>query len=199
MVGGDNVNEGGGPPARRPPLLGVPHLFGSSELHEQRAAARGKDMPGFCAHVWRAPTGSRARQGGFSRPILWHALRRLLSSWAAWRGLKPVGVSIVLTSSWECVRRYRDVLEVPLILPMGGNIDILSGRTRTIPTWIKKSGVTWLYRMIQEPRRLGRAMGRNALDVTCRLLPRLFWEHKVRRAADFSIAEYYKGRSRRPR
>lgn len=44
----------------------------------------------------------------------------------------------------------------PLILVgVGAAFDILSGRRRDAPTWMKKAGLQWLYRMMQEPARLG--------------------------------------------
>jgi len=92
----------------------------------------------------------------------------------------------------EFVERHRGSLNVPVILPFGGNIDILSGRTRPIPLWIKKTGTTWIYRILQEPRRLAKGMGTSAADVVFRLMPRLLWEHFVRRNAAFSIAAFYK-------
>ncbi len=92
----------------------------------------------------------------------------------------------------EFVARHRRELNVPVIVPFGGNIDILSGRTRPIPIWIKRSGTTWLYRILQEPGRLGKTMGRNAADVVFRLMPRLLWEHFVRRNVAFSIADFYR-------
>lgn len=92
----------------------------------------------------------------------------------------------------EFVARHRGALNVPVILPFGGCIDILSGRTLPIPRWIKKTGTTWLYRMIQEPKRLGKAMGASATDVILKMIPRLLWEHFLRRNAGFSIADFYK-------
>ncbi len=91
----------------------------------------------------------------------------------------------------EFVERHRARLDVPVILLIGGNIDMLSGRVRPIPRWIKKAGVTWIYRIVQEPRRLGAGMLRNAGSVVFRLFPRLFWEHVVRRNAGFSIPRFY--------
>jgi N-acetylglucosaminyldiphosphoundecaprenol N-acetyl-beta-D-mannosaminyltransferase len=98
----------------------------------------------------------------------------------------------------EFVARHRGHLDVPVIVPFGGNIDILSGRTRPIPLWIKRAGVTWLYRILQEPRRLAGLIGGNAADVVFRLMPRLLWQHFVCRDAGFSIADFYKAGPRPP-
>jgi N-acetylglucosaminyldiphosphoundecaprenol N-acetyl-beta-D-mannosaminyltransferase len=34
--------------------------------------------------------------------------------------------------------------------------NLLSGRTRPAPEWAKRSGLQWLFRWMQEPRRLAR-------------------------------------------
>lgn len=39
---------------------------------------------------------------------------------------------------------------------VGGTIDILSGRVKRAPDWMQKQGLEWLYRLCQEPSRLGR-------------------------------------------
>lgn len=38
---------------------------------------------------------------------------------------------------------------------VGGAFDLVSGAKRYAPAWIQRAGLTWLYRMTQEPRRLG--------------------------------------------
>ena len=39
---------------------------------------------------------------------------------------------------------------------VGGSIDVVAGMTRRAPTWLQRAGLEWFYRLIQEPRRLGR-------------------------------------------
>jgi N-acetylglucosaminyldiphosphoundecaprenol N-acetyl-beta-D-mannosaminyltransferase len=45
-------------------------------------------------------------------------------------------------------------LEVPLIMGVGGSIDIVAGVTRRAPRWMRSAGLEWLFRLVQEPRRL---------------------------------------------
>ncbi len=47
-------------------------------------------------------------------------------------------------------------LGVPLIMGVGGSIDIVAGVTRRAPRWMRSAGLEWLFRLAQEPRRLGR-------------------------------------------
>ncbi len=47
-------------------------------------------------------------------------------------------------------------LGVPLVMGVGGSIDIVAGVTRRAPRWMQAAGLEWLFRLLQEPRRLGR-------------------------------------------
>ena len=48
----------------------------------------------------------------------------------------------------------RERLGVPFAMGVGGGLDILAGRTRRAPVWMRRAGLEWSYRVIQEPRRL---------------------------------------------
>jgi N-acetylglucosaminyldiphosphoundecaprenol N-acetyl-beta-D-mannosaminyltransferase len=45
-------------------------------------------------------------------------------------------------------------LGVPFAMGVGGSIDVVAGKTRRAPRWMQRSGLEWLYRLLQEPRRL---------------------------------------------
>jgi N-acetylglucosaminyldiphosphoundecaprenol N-acetyl-beta-D-mannosaminyltransferase len=45
-------------------------------------------------------------------------------------------------------------LGVPFLMGVGGSIDVLAGATRRAPRWMQRAGLEWLYRLMQEPRRL---------------------------------------------
>jgi N-acetylglucosaminyldiphosphoundecaprenol N-acetyl-beta-D-mannosaminyltransferase len=47
-------------------------------------------------------------------------------------------------------------LGVPFVMGVGGAIDAVAGLTRRAPVWVRKIGMEWFFRMIQEPRRLAR-------------------------------------------
>ena len=53
---------------------------------------------------------------------------------------------------------YRE-LEVPVCIGMGATIDFIAGRVRRAPVWMRRSGLEWSYRLMQEPRRLYRRYG----------------------------------------
>ena len=49
---------------------------------------------------------------------------------------------------------YRDMLNVPFIMGVGGGIDVLAGHVRRAPASMQKTGLEWLYRIYQEPGRM---------------------------------------------
>lgn len=54
------------------------------------------------------------------------------------------------------IDRYFSDLEVPVIIGVGGLFDFFSGRIPRAPLWVRKIGMEWIFRLIQEPRRLAR-------------------------------------------
>lgn len=47
-------------------------------------------------------------------------------------------------------------LRVPVMIGVGGTLDFIAGITRRAPEWMQRSGLEWVYRLAQEPRRLWR-------------------------------------------
>ena len=43
---------------------------------------------------------------------------------------------------------------VPFSVGVGGSFDVLAGELRRAPGWMQRTGLEWLYRLVQEPRRL---------------------------------------------
>lgn len=54
------------------------------------------------------------------------------------------------------IRRYLDDLGVPVCMGVGGSFDIIAGRLRRAPRWMRHTGLEWLFRLLQEPGRLWR-------------------------------------------
>lgn len=86
--------------------------------------------------------------------------------------------------------KYRDRLNVRLIIPCGGVIDILAGHKKPTPVLIKKAGFAWLYRFVQEPIRLFRDSILNLLNVLFVLIPVLLLNAYILRRT-FSIPKFY--------
>ena len=45
-------------------------------------------------------------------------------------------------------------LGVGMAIGVGGSFDVLSGLRARAPGWMQRSGMEWLFRLVQEPRRL---------------------------------------------
>ncbi|MCK4605238.1 MAG: WecB/TagA/CpsF family glycosyltransferase, partial [Deltaproteobacteria bacterium] len=43
---------------------------------------------------------------------------------------------------------------VKFVMGVGGTFDVMAGITRRAPIWMQNAGLEWLYRVIQEPRRM---------------------------------------------
>ncbi len=49
---------------------------------------------------------------------------------------------------------YGPALGVPFRMGVGGSFDVYAGLTKRAPAWMQRSGLEWLYRLRQEPRRM---------------------------------------------
>ena len=54
----------------------------------------------------------------------------------------------------EFIDRWRDQLGVKFAMGVGGTFDVVAGKVRRAPEWMQNLGLEWLYRVIQEPRRM---------------------------------------------
>jgi N-acetylglucosaminyldiphosphoundecaprenol N-acetyl-beta-D-mannosaminyltransferase len=52
------------------------------------------------------------------------------------------------------IERFRNKLNVPILMGVGGSFDILGGRFSRAPRWMRAFGFEWLHRLRMEPRRL---------------------------------------------
>lgn len=49
---------------------------------------------------------------------------------------------------------YKQVIQTPFIMGVGGSFDVVSGLVKRAPMWMQKTGLEWFYRVIQEPGRM---------------------------------------------
>ncbi|MBC1576050.1 WecB/TagA/CpsF family glycosyltransferase [Listeria booriae] len=54
------------------------------------------------------------------------------------------------------IHNYQLIMQVPFAMGVGGSFDILAGKTKRAPEWMQKKGLEWLYRFLQEPKRMFR-------------------------------------------
>lgn len=49
---------------------------------------------------------------------------------------------------------YKDVINVPFTMGVGGSFDVVAGLTKRAPRWMQRLGMEWFYRLAQEPGRM---------------------------------------------
>ncbi len=67
-----------------------------------------------------------------------------------------VFVALGIPRQERFIRRWYGELGLPVCMGVGGSFDVISGRLERAPLWMQRSGLEWLYRVIQEPKRLPR-------------------------------------------
>ena len=74
---------------------------------------------------------------------------------------------------------FRDKVEVPVLIGVGGSLDFIAGTKARAPVWIREIGLEWLHRFVTEPRRLGKRYARDFVRFAPLVL-RQFRKMKVR-------------------
>lgn len=52
--------------------------------------------------------------------------------------------------------KWKKEMQVPFVMGVGGSFDVTAGVLKRAPRWMQDSGLEWLFRLAQEPRRLWR-------------------------------------------
>lgn len=86
---------------------------------------------------------NQAEQGDLHRQVL-EAEPHLF-----WVGLSTPKQERFMAANWSA-------LPGNFMIGVGAAFDMLSGRVSQAPLWMQESGLEWLFRLAQEPRRLGR-------------------------------------------
>lgn len=63
-------------------------------------------------------------------------------------------VAITPPKKENFLRRWHSFMEVPVCHGVGGSFDVVAGVTKRAPMWMQQHALEWLYRVIQEPRRM---------------------------------------------
>ncbi len=50
--------------------------------------------------------------------------------------------------------KYSKAMDVPFTMGVGGSFDVIAGKVKRAPEWTQKIHCEWLYRLIQEPKRM---------------------------------------------
>jgi N-acetylglucosaminyldiphosphoundecaprenol N-acetyl-beta-D-mannosaminyltransferase len=95
------------------------------------------------------------------RPATDAELDALAARWAE-RGVRYAWISLSTPKQDYLMARLAPRLRQGVCLGVGAAFDLHTGRVRQAPRWVQRSGLEWLFRVSQEPRRLA---------------PRYFWHH----------------------
>jgi len=63
-----------------------------------------------------------------------------------------VGLGAPKQERW--MHEHKDRLRVPVLVGVGAAFDLLSGRRKQAPRWMRERGFEWFFRLLQEPHRL---------------------------------------------
>jgi exopolysaccharide biosynthesis WecB/TagA/CpsF family protein len=86
------------------------------------------------------------------------------------------------------ISRNLGSLEVPAVIAAGATIDFLAGSVARAPVWMRRVGLEWIFRLLQEPRRLVRRY----VDDLVHFVPAVLWQRWRQRPA--SASRWPKGR-----
>ena len=74
---------------------------------------------------------------------------------------------------------YKDIMNVPFIMGVGGSFDVVSGKVKRAPVWMQNICLEWFYRTMQEPGRMWkRYLTTNIAFVNLLIRERLSLRHK---------------------
>lgn len=76
-------------------------------------------------------------------------------------------VAISSPAKERFLARWKDTIDAPFVMGVGGSFDVYAGRVRRAPRWMQRVGLEWFFRVTQEPGRMWRRYAGDA--------PRFAW------------------------
>ncbi len=95
----------------------------------------------------------RLKVAGYHHGYFWDNEEALVEKVRA-SGAQLLFVAITSPKKENFINRWRDQLGVNFVMGVGGTFDVVAGKVKRAPKWMQKYGLEWLYRVIQEPRRM---------------------------------------------
>jgi N-acetylglucosaminyldiphosphoundecaprenol N-acetyl-beta-D-mannosaminyltransferase len=106
-------------------------------------------LAALCAERYPGLTVAGHRDGYFGREqheSIADEIRRLAPH------MLFVGMPTPFLEIW--CERYRERLDVPVIMGVGGSFDVHAGHVRRAPRWMQGVGMEWSWRLMMEPRKM---------------------------------------------
>jgi N-acetylglucosaminyldiphosphoundecaprenol N-acetyl-beta-D-mannosaminyltransferase len=119
-----------------------PYFLGATQEVLERATLNALDR-------WPGLTFAGLRNGYFSQDEEAEIVEEI-------RAAKPDCLFIAMPTPRKerFLRKYRETLNIPFIMGVGGSLDVLAGHVNRAPLKMQRAGLEWLYRVYQEPRRM---------------------------------------------
>ena len=123
-------------------------LLGAAPGVAQKAAERlQKDYPGLCI------SGTYSPPFGFEKnPEEVKKINSMLKESKTDILILGLGSPKQEVFSYENMEQY----QIPVTINAGATIDFLAGNQKRAPKWMVDNGLEWLYRMMKEPKRVGK-------------------------------------------
>ena len=69
-------------------------------------------------------------------------------------GAQLLFVAITSPKKENFINKWKKELNLNYVMGVGGTFDIVSGKINRAPIWMQKNGLEWVFRIIQEPKRM---------------------------------------------
>lgn len=120
--------------------LPVFYLGAKQEVVEQTASVMKQLNPGLGV-------------AGFHHGYFWDDEERMVNEIKA-SGARLLFVAITSPKKEIFIDQWKDQLGVDFVMGVGGTFDVVAGKVKRAPIWMQNAGLEWLYRVLQEPRRM---------------------------------------------
>ncbi len=120
-------------------------LFGATPEVSERAEARLRQRNPWLSIVGRDTSVWNPEEPGSSSGVV-EKIRRSRAD------LVVVALGCPKQELW--MARHASQISPAVAIGLGGSLDFAAGAVRRAPGWMARAGLEWLYRLIQEPRRL---------------------------------------------
>lgn len=98
-------------------------------------------------------TYPRLRIAGFHHGYFWEDEKRIVQMIReSHADLLFVGIGSPMKEQF--INNWQQDLGVAFAMGVGGSFDVIAGKVKRAPAWMQRFGFEWLYRVIQEPRRM---------------------------------------------
>lgn len=98
-------------------------------------------------------------------------------------GARLLFVAISSPLKENFIARWKHELGVDFVMGVGGTFDVVAGKVKRAPVWMQRSGMEWVFRLLQEPRRMWRRYLTTNLTFAQLMLEEKLKQRAVRRRA----------------